>query len=288
LGAIFQKLGRLDEAAASLHHALQLKEDHPEAHKHLGEVLLDQGLPSKAIPHLRRAIDLRPTYVLALTCLATCHTKLGQIEDLIEVHRRLAKLLPKSPHAHTNLPYMLHYDQDCSQRTLFAHHLRFARKFAKPRYETIQPHTNDLNPDRPLNIGYVSNDLYAHPVSRFIEPVFAHHDKDQFQVFLYSATPKEDTVTARLQSLGHAWRDIRKLTDQHAADQIRQDKIDILIDLMGYIGGHRLLLFAHKPATLQLTYLGYPTPPPSPPWITKSPTPSTIPPASTTASIPKA
>jgi tetratricopeptide (TPR) repeat protein len=258
LGVILQKLGRHEDAKAALAKAIELDPNHAEAHKHLGALLLKQGFPSKAIPFLQKAIDLRPTYVDAFALLATCHTKLGQVPELIQTHRRLIKIIPNSPHEHTNVPFVLLYDPDCSQRTLFAHHLRFAKKFGKPLYKTIQPHDNDFDPNRPLKIGYASNDFYAHPVSRFIEPVFANHDKSQFEVFLYSATSIIDHATQRIQSYGHTWRDIRKLSDEAAANLIRQDKIDILIDLMRYIGGHRLLLFAHKPAPLQLTYLGYP------------------------------
>jgi predicted O-linked N-acetylglucosamine transferase (SPINDLY family) len=84
------------------------------------------------------------------------------------------------------------------------------------------------------------------------------HDRQQFEIFCYSNVAAPDFVTARLQPLASAWREIRALSDEQVAALIRRDQIDILIDLTTHGDGNRLLVFARKPAPVQVTWLGYP------------------------------
>jgi predicted O-linked N-acetylglucosamine transferase (SPINDLY family) len=116
----------------------------------------------------------------------------------------------------------------------------------------------DRDPERPLNIGYLSPDFCTHSVAFFIEEVLAHHDRKKVKVFCYSNTPGADDFTQRFQELADHFRDIRPLSDDAAAEMIRKDKIDILVDLAGHTRNNRLLVFARKPAPVQLTWLGYP------------------------------
>jgi predicted O-linked N-acetylglucosamine transferase (SPINDLY family) len=103
----------------------------------------------------------------------------------------------------------------------------------------------------------VSGDFRRHSVSFFIEPILAHHDKSQFEIFCYANQQNNDAVTERLRGYGHQWRDIFGKSDETAAELIQHDQIDILIDLSLHTGGTRLLMFARKPAPIQGTYLGY-------------------------------
>lgn len=141
---------------------------------------------------------------------------------------------------------------------VYAAHRDFARRWEAPLAKLIQPHSNDRSPDRRLRIGYVSSDFRQHSVGYFIEPVLAHHDHGRFEIFCYSDHFQEDEVTERLKSHADHWRRLVGLSDEQAANQIRADQIDILIDLVGHMGGNRLLVFARKPAPIQVTWLGYP------------------------------
>jgi predicted O-linked N-acetylglucosamine transferase (SPINDLY family) len=84
------------------------------------------------------------------------------------------------------------------------------------------------------------------------------HDHRQFEVFCYSNWPRADAITARFRSSADHWKEISRLNDQQAAKLIRADAIDILVDLSGHTGLNRLLVFAQKPAPVQVSYLGYP------------------------------
>ncbi len=108
-----------------------------------------------------------------------------------------------------------------------------------------------------MRIGYVSADLHRHPVGYFLEQVLACHSRAEVETYCYSSNGYQDDLTARLKrSAGH-WREVRSLSDREAADLIRQDRIDLLVDLGGHSARARLTLFGLKPAPVQVSWLGY-------------------------------
>jgi predicted O-linked N-acetylglucosamine transferase (SPINDLY family) len=118
-------------------------------------------------------------------------------------------------------------------------------------------HSNDRTADRKLRIGYVSPDFRNHPVGRSILPLLTNHDREQVEIFCYASVSPEDSTTSKLRQCAVSWRDIFRTTDERAAEMIRGDRIDILVDLALHTVGNRLSLFARKPAPVQMTYLGY-------------------------------
>jgi predicted O-linked N-acetylglucosamine transferase (SPINDLY family) len=141
---------------------------------------------------------------------------------------------------------------------VFNAHLEWGRKFADPLMPASTKFSNPSAEGRKLRIGYVSPDFKRHSVSYFFEPLLERHDRSRFEVTLYANLHRPDEVTARLQEKCDRWRDIITLSDHEAAEQIRADQIDVLVDLAGRTLGNRMLLFARKPAPVQVTYLGYP------------------------------
>jgi protein O-GlcNAc transferase len=121
----------------------------------------------------------------------------------------------------------------------------------------IQPHANERDPERRLRIGYVSPDFREHVVGRFLLPLLTSHDKRAVEVFAYAHVPRPDALTESLRACTDSWRSIVGLSDAQAADLIRQDRIDILVDLTMHMDRNRLLVFARKPAPIQATYLAY-------------------------------
>ncbi|HTW95710.1 MAG TPA: hypothetical protein VMD30_12985, partial [Tepidisphaeraceae bacterium] len=136
-------------------------------------------------------------------------------------------------------------------------HRRWGERFAAPLARTT-PHRNDRAPDRLLRIGYVSPDFRQHSVSAFMVPLLECHDRRRFHVTCYAASARFDDVTRRLQSMAGQWVNLFGQGDREAAERIEADGIDILVDLAGHTANHRLLVFARKPAPVQVSYLGYP------------------------------
>ena len=139
---------------------------------------------------------------------------------------------------------------------MLAEHVNWARIYASAAREMA--HTNSPDPNRRLRIGYVSADFRDHAMAHFVEPILSAHDRANDDVFCYSSVVHPDDVTRRLKSYGHTWRAIGGISDEKVAAQIHSDSIDILVDLGGHTADSRLLVFAHKPAPIQITWLGYP------------------------------
>jgi predicted O-linked N-acetylglucosamine transferase (SPINDLY family) len=83
------------------------------------------------------------------------------------------------------------------------------------------------------------------------------HNHEHFQIVCYSGVEIEDIVTHEFQNMTHIWRQVDRLSDDVLAAQVRADKIDILVDLSGHTQGHRLKMFTHKPAPVQVTAWGH-------------------------------
>jgi predicted O-linked N-acetylglucosamine transferase (SPINDLY family) len=120
------------------------------------------------------------------------------------------------------------------------------------------PHANDRSPDRRLRIGYVSADLRDHVVGKTFLPCFEAHDRSRFELFCYSESKALDSHGERFRRGSDVWRETANFSHAQLAAQIREDRIDILVDISLHTACNRLLTFARKPAPVQITWLGYP------------------------------
>ena len=186
--------------------------------------------------------------------LAGIHHEYGRADDAIATFRRVLELTPGSAPTFSNLLLELNYSANQDAASIFREHQRFGELFAR-RYEAPAP---DPAWPRRLRIGYVSPDFRDHVVTRFLEPILERHDRAKFDVYCYYNHRQKDAVTDRLRELATRWFDCEDLSDAELADRIREDRIDILVDLAGHTAGNCLLAMAMKPAPVQATYLGYP------------------------------
>jgi predicted O-linked N-acetylglucosamine transferase (SPINDLY family) len=258
LGNALQSMGRHDEAIASYRHAIQLKPDYVEAHSNLGNALQTKGQLDEAVATCRRAVELQPAYADTHNNLGNALKSLGLIEEAIASYCEAIRLNPKLAEAHSNLVFALQYLAGSDARMIYEEHHRWNQQHAQPLGKFIKPHTNNRDPARRLRVGYVSSDLRIHPVSRFLLPLFSHLDRDAFEIICYSNFSHADAMTDRLSAHANEWHNIVGHTDQGVAEKIREDRIDILVDLSGHTAGNRLGVFARKPAPVQIAYLGYP------------------------------
>ncbi len=119
---------------------------------------------------------------------------------------------------------------------------------------------NSAEPERVLRVGFVSGDMCAHPVGYFLLNFLAAlnaHAAGRLELHAYFSHPVADEVSSRIQAQCHVWRQVHALDDEALVRQIREDRVDILIDLSGHTGENRLPAFAWKPAPVQATWLGY-------------------------------
>jgi protein O-GlcNAc transferase len=258
LGIVLEAKNLLDASIASLRKAIELKPNYPEAWNNLAKSLQIKGESDQAILAAQQALRLRPQYAAALGTLGNAQKDLGQVRDAIDSYQKALQIDPDHLNTRSSLLLALHYDSDRDPEEIFREHLKFNEQHAQFYRSEIRPHNIDPDPNRPLRIGYVSPDFCAHSVAYFFENILANHDPAQAEVFCYADMIHPDAVTERLQKLSPHWRDITKLSSAEVADLIRADKIDILVDLAGHTAYNRLLVFARKPAPVQVSYLGYP------------------------------
>jgi predicted O-linked N-acetylglucosamine transferase (SPINDLY family) len=293
LGVVLRSLGQLDAAERSLRRALALRPGYAEAHNSLGNTLLDQGRLDEAEHHCRQALAINPKYAEACNSLglilrgmgrlgeaeqfcrqalalmpdsADLYNNLGselvdlsRFEEAEDSYRQALALKPDFAAAHSNLIFTMDLaegrdlrEQQAERRQWYEQH---GRKFAAG----IRPQENSADPRRTLRIGYVSADFRRHSAYYTFSPVIYGHDRSAFEVYCYSGVKREDDATARLKEAVHGWRSTVGVSDEALEEQIRRDRIDILVDLSGHSAGNRLLVFARKPAPVQVTAWGHAT-----------------------------
>ena len=259
LGVLLKELGRLSEAEASCRRALELKPDSHEAHNNLGNVMRELGPSSEAEASYRRALELKPDYHEAHSNLGTLLHDLSRLAEAQASYRRALELKPDFEEARNSLLFCLSHSKEVDAQALFAEYCRFGEVFEAPLLPFWPQHTNSRDPERDLQIGFVSADLRAHPVAYFIEPVLAQlADHPRLSPHAYYNHAIEDDVSRRLRRYLPHWHPIAGLPDSAVAQAIRDDGIDILVDLAGHTAEHRLLTFARKPAPVQASWIGYP------------------------------
>lgn len=258
LGQVLQFQGKRDDALTCFQLALRMNPDYADAHVAVGIILDRQYRPNEAIVSFKTALKLSPNHAYAQGNLAAALTHCGHIDEAIEAGRKAVELNPGSPALYSTLLLTLHYSPKITPQQMFEEHVEFDRRFCQKLSESIEPHTNERDPDRQLRIGFLSGDFKQHPVAKFILPVMQHHDREKFKFLCYSETEITDDVSTQIQSACDGWRRIVSWSDPRLAAQIREDGVDILVDLSGHTGQDRLLTLARKPAPIQMTHFGYP------------------------------
>ena len=291
LGNALRARGDLDGAIDAYRQAVQLQPRQANAHAHLGDAYLARKCFPEAVACYQQALAIQPGHVAALGGLGDAHYFQGRLDEAVACYRHAVRAKPDLAHARHNLGVTLQaqgkmaearecflevlrrqpnhhvahstyvasliYDPAADASLLLTEHRRWAGQQIPPKLD-VPAHANACDPKRRLRIGYVSPDLRAHPVAYFVEPILAHHDREAVEVFAYAEVAAPDGWTARLRGLTDHWRATAGLSDAEMARLVREDQIDILVDLAGHTARNRLLVFARKPAPVQVSYLGYP------------------------------
>ena len=258
LGNVLRDQGKLDDALAAYHRALALRPDYVAAHVNLGNALKDLGRLEEAVAAFQKALAVKPDQPEARSNLGNAYKNQGKLTEAVAAYQKALELKPDYVDAHSNLVFCMNYDEQFTQRDIVAESRRWDAVHAVPRGADERPHPNDPDPERRLRVGYVSPDFREHSVSYFLDPVIAHYDRGTFEVFCYAGVVRPDKKTARFRDLSDGWCSTVGMTDAAVAERIREDGIDILVDLAGHSANNRLLVFAERPAPVQVTWLGYP------------------------------
>jgi len=269
LGLLSAEQGRSEEAISLLQRVVSLAPNAGDCWNNLGVLLLKHSKSEEAAAALSRAAALKPGVPGIFECLGTALQRLRRPSEAIAAYRK-ALLLRAALPLHERRPpekpelricdillTLAHHDPTNDAKSLYTDHALWNQVYGSPLTALAAAHINDPDPDRRIRIGYVSTYLNSKPVGRFLSGLFANHDHQHFEICCYSDTRQPDAMTTRLRAFSDLWRDTSSLSDEQLAQLIRDDRVDILIDLGMHSLDHRLMVFARKPAPIQVTYLAY-------------------------------
>jgi predicted O-linked N-acetylglucosamine transferase (SPINDLY family) len=264
LGALLSPEGESEAAMAAMHRAIRLMPDDADVHANLGLTLTKLKRFEEAESYLRRALAIDPEYGAAHYRLFMTYELQGRFADAeASLRRGLAlssrRAAGEDELSFSNLLFLMSHNAAVDADALFAEHCRYG-EYVEKRVKASWPrHRNSRRPARRLKIGFASGDLYNHAVSSFIEPVLLQlGNHPGLELHAYYNNVREDEVSGRLRRYFKTWTGTFLSSDVQLARAIRDEQIDILIDLAGHTGHNRLPVFARKPAPVQASWIGYP------------------------------
>jgi predicted O-linked N-acetylglucosamine transferase (SPINDLY family) len=244
---------RWDEALRLLDEALKSAQGGSILLGNKGVCLRRLGRFSEAEEVFRSLLSADSRNAAAWNSLGNLLKEAGRIEEAIPALEQAARLWKRSDHFSDWL-FALNYSPSFTQVEICKHHLEYGALFkAKASDKPARTRTPGA-----LRVGFVSADLCRHSVSYFFRPLLRQLDRSRFETFCYSDVACPDKTTAMIRKDAAHWVDSHSLSDGELEKRIREDELDILVDLSGHTGGNRLPVFAGKPARLQASWLGYP------------------------------
>lgn len=287
-GKVLASLGRLAEALAAFDQALRITPANFDALNCRGNVLARLGRPVDALASYDRALAAQPDYGLALINRANVLGLLGRPEEAVASYRQgrnlnaatvetlgqllhqqlqvcdwtdydatralIAQRIGEGQPADLPFSFLAHNDDPAAQ-------LACARIHAKGRFP-VRPAplwNGEAYRHEKIRVAYVSADFYTHATAHLIAGLFERHDKARFEITAYALGPSiEDDKRRRIRAAVHEFHDVANVSDLAVARAIRAAEADIVVDLKGYTTHCRPGIFAHRPAPLQISYLGFP------------------------------
>lgn len=286
--------GRFAEAEAGLLRCAEIDNESPESLYEIGRNLVQQKKEDEGLEWLRRAIKAQPDYAAAHITLSAAlnatedplaameeikasikvlpniphlHTNLGIVnlslsraDDAIACFRKALEIAPNFSHARSSMLFALSHSTKITPEELYREHRAYGKLIEEEvKGKEYTTYTNSRVMDRPLKIGFVSADFRNHAVAKFVIPFFEElHKREGFITYAYSNHGAVDESMLRIKENMDVWRTVVQWSDDKLAEKIREDKIDILIDMSGHTAGDRLKVFARHPAPVQITWIGYP------------------------------
>lgn len=243
-----------DGAAALLQEAVRVAPNDPDALCNLGFLYRSTGHYRKALACYDRARRLDDADIIHVE-IANGLVNLRRFDEARAVFERLLATPQGRRAAGSSALMAMLYDPAAAPEAIAREHQRLTATW---RCDPRRPPARA--PGKTLRVGYLTADFFGdHPVAQFIAPLIERHAARGDVVSLaYDARPKRDGTAARMGALVGV-TSIEALDDDAAADLIRADDLDLLVDLSGHTSGRRLAVLGRRPAPVQASFIGYPS-----------------------------
>jgi protein O-GlcNAc transferase len=290
LGNAASLKGQETVAADYFRQSLAQDNEQADVHFNLANSLRKLGETARAIQHYQQSLGLAPLDAECHNNLGNAYREQGQLDLAVASYAKAMRLDPKLLHAKVHWIHQKQHMADWQgldaaidevRKTLalnpnaqippFAflampgthdkEQLACASLWAQQHYGHIQPlpTAQPRSSDQRIKLAYISSDFRKHPLAYLVTEVIAAHDREQFEITLYS-NAKDDQSTERqlFKAAADHWVDIHQMPDADVAAQMRNAELDLLVDLTGYTQNSRCGVTAHRPARVHVNWLGYP------------------------------
>lgn len=286
LAAVYYQQGDNDQAVRYQSRAVELQPDYAPAQYRLAEMLQSAGKQFKALEHAKQAQELGYDDFRSRVLLGSLLYQTKYFSGALEIYRRLEQEYPGSAPVYNNLgnlykdigQYQLseayyqkameerpdyvmaysniffakHYNPEVTQQEIIDFAKGWDARFALP---ALPSPTNRRDPAKPLRVGLISSGFRIHPVGQMIATALEHSRPD-IHYYAYSTNDHDDHVTHKIREATRVWRPIRHLGQEAVAQLIRDDAIDVLIDLSGHGDGSCLQAISMRPAPICIKWVG--------------------------------
>ena len=256
LGEAYVTRGLALEAEGAFRTAIANRPNYAKAHGNLGILLHREGRLTEAKREIEEAIQWEPQAVSHYANLAALMRDAADAGEAAQLFQKLLESGYADAAVISKFLYTLNFVPGLSEQQIVELHVALSERLfpSKPEGRAFAP-----SEGKPICIGFVSGDFWAHSVAFFLLPLYESLDRSRFRVVSISETPAPDRMTAKFQEFSDAWIDSRGKTSDEVAVEIAAEGVDVLIDLSGYTGGGRLDVVAASNAPLRLSWLGYPS-----------------------------
>jgi protein O-GlcNAc transferase len=257
LGHAYNVLEMSEDAISAFKTALGLRPNFPDALLGMSRAEQNSGRPSRAVVALLRASEISRGRQEFLASLATAYREIGDLESARSVSEKVAELSHRPSYLASNAIMAEQYDPEVDDQAAS----KAAENWGAHQIAMTRPAPQADSPanvrDGRLRVGYVSADIYRHPVGWLGAGPISAHNRAAVHVTVYANQTAADDLTSKVKSSVDAWVPILGLDDDTVAAKVVADGIDVLVDLSGHTAGNRLGVFARRPARVQMTWLGY-------------------------------
>jgi predicted O-linked N-acetylglucosamine transferase (SPINDLY family) len=257
LGVILQRAEKYAEAETQYRAALEMDAGLAQAWFNLGTLLLDRGRVGDAIDSFRRAVALDASQFLWQSALGHALREAGEAEAALAAERRARELAPEPQLFPSDFKHVPDLASANTSEKVFEAHIVSARLRAAGGVRAT--YANEPEPARRLRVGYLAPDFNDPTLACLIEPLLENHERKAYEVVCYSDAQIEASDAWRMRDLADLWHATADIDNDRLAERIREDRIDVLVDLAGHSArDKRLAVLAQKPSPIQISWLGFP------------------------------
>nr|WP_314861098.1 tetratricopeptide repeat protein [uncultured Undibacterium sp.] len=262
MGVLYKKMNKFDDAIVAYQKALVIEPESAIACNNLASALSSNSRVKEALVYSEKALLKEPERPEFWTTYADVLVDAFRLDEAIECY--IKALSFKSDEADrfnqdvfASLLFYLNYHPDFPAEAIYGAYCDYEARFCASFRSMWKNFSNKKDVNRKLKVGYVSSAFSSHPCKHFLIPLIEHHQHQDFEIYAFAELDKSDEYTERYKQLVDHWVVITGMSDDAIAEKIRAEEIDVLVDISGHTGGHRLAVFARKPAPVSLHWLDF-------------------------------